>query len=434
MAKMNSLKKISCIILVLIISFSCFSYTDRFSVSTYAESMSDLEAKQIELAKKRKELEESMKGIEGKADEQDKYLAEYDERMKLQEQEIEVVKEQLALMEDNIESLNSDIEKKQTEVDEGIKLFRERLRALYIAGNDSVASVIAGSSDFYDMLARMELVERVSKHDNEMIDELSSLIVQLETDKSDLVAQLASLQTKKKQQEQYLADLKETYNNHAETKAMYEKEAADYAARSDEIDAQEAQVEQEMQEMIRKQQEELERKRKEEEERKRQEEEKRKAEAEASGEKFVPDTSTDYPTYSDTGFMWPVPTVRNISDGYGNRWIVEEQRNNFHKGIDITKPGCGGEPILAAAAGTVITAANTGNGYGNHVVIDHGNSIATLYGHCSSLAVSAGDTVEQGQVIGYIGSTGNSYGNHCHFEVRVNGQHTDPMNYVSMQN
>jgi murein DD-endopeptidase MepM/ murein hydrolase activator NlpD len=432
----NRLKKIIAVIFAFVFSVTCFSYTQKFTISTYAESMSDLEAKQAELARQRKEIEQSMKNSEGKADEQDKYLAEYDERMKIQEQEIEVVKEQITLMQDNISSLEKKVDKKQIEVDDGIKLFRKRLRALYIAGNDSLASVLAGSTDFYDMLARMELVERVSKHDNDMIDELTTLIVQLQSDKADLERQLADLNTKKQEQEQYLADLQKTYNNHAETKAMYEKQAADYAARSEEIDAQEEQVEREIQELIRKQQEELERKRKEEEERRRQEEERRRKEAEANNETYTPspDTSTSYPTYSETGFIWPVPTVRNISDGYGERWIVEEQRNNFHKGIDITKPGCYGEPIVASAAGTVITAANTGNGYGNHVIIDHGNGIATLYGHCSSLAVSAGDTVEQGQVIGYIGATGYAYGNHLHFEVRVNGQHTDPMNYVSIDN
>lgn len=433
---MNRLKKIIAIFFAFVFSVTCFSYAQKFSISTYAESMSDLEAKQAELARQRKEIEQSMKNSEGKADEQDKYLAEYDERMKIQEQEIEVVKEQIALMQDNITALEKKVDEKQVEVDDGIKLFRKRLRALYIAGNDSLASVLAGSTDFYDMLARMELVERVSKHDNDMIDKLTTLIVQLQADKADLERQLADLNTKKQEQEQYLADLQKTYNNHVEIKAMYEREAADYAARSDEIDAQEEQVEREIQELIRKQQEELERKRKEEEERRRQEEERRRKEAEANNETYTPspDTSTSYPTYSETGFIWPVPTVRNISDGYGNRWIVEEQRNNFHKGIDITKPGCYGEPIVASAAGTVITAANTGNGYGNHVIIDHGNGIATLYAHCSSLAVSAGDTVAQGQVIGYIGSTGYSYGNHCHFEVRVNGQHTNPMNYVSIDN
>ncbi|MDE5577867.1 MAG: M23 family metallopeptidase, partial [Oscillospiraceae bacterium] len=130
----------------------------------------------------------------------------------------------------------------------------------------------------------------------------------------------------------------------------------------------------------------------------------------------------------------PVPSIRNMTDGYGNRWIVEEQRNNFRKGIDITKPGCAGTPTVAAAGGTVIQAGDKGNGYGNCVIIDHGNGVATLYAHHQSLAVSVGQTVKQGDTLGYIGHTGYAYGDHCHFEVRVDGQHTNPLNYVNINN
>jgi murein DD-endopeptidase MepM/ murein hydrolase activator NlpD len=126
-----------------------------------------------------------------------------------------------------------------------------------------------------------------------------------------------------------------------------------------------------------------------------------------------------------------VPTVHNTSDGYGSRWIIEEQQSDFHKGLDITKPGCAGEAIVASAGGTIIQAGNNNNGYGNCVIIDHGNNISTLYAHMSKTAVSVGAVVNQGETIGYIGNTGNSYGYHLHFEVRVRGQHTDPKKYVS---
>ncbi len=430
----NKFKRIVASCLAAVICITCFCWSDSLEYSISADTMSELEAKQKELAKQRKDLESSMSAIEGKADEQDEYLAEYNEKMKIQEQEIEVVKEQIALLETDIEQLNLDIEQKQIDVDKGIEQFRKRLRALYISGNDSLASVIAGSNDFYDMLARMELVERISEHDNQMIEDLKTMIQELETSKKELEQDLSDLQAKKAEQEKNLAELQKTYNNHAETKAMYEAKWADYEKRSDQIEVEEAQVEQALQEEIRRKQEELERKRKEEEERRRKEEELRRQQAEANGQTYVPDNTPSTPSYSATGFIWPVPTVRNMSDKYGNRWIVEEQKSNFHKGIDITKPGCGGSEIVAAAAGTVITAANTGNGYGYHVVIDHGDKISTLYGHCSSLAVSAGQEVTQGQVLGYIGHTGYAYGDHLHFEVRINGQHTDPLNYVSVNN
>ncbi|MGN0675326.1 MAG: murein hydrolase activator EnvC family protein [Oscillospiraceae bacterium] len=425
MKKTTIAKKICAICAAAALSFSCV-------MTVTADTMSDLEAKQTQLEQERKDVEALLAEYEGKAEETDKYLEEYDNKMKLQEQQVAVVEEQIKIYEEDIATLEEDIAAKEAELDEGIEQFRQRLRALYMAGNDSLASVIAGSTDFYDMLARMEFVERVSKHDNDLIDSLNFQISELEASKTDYQEKLAALEAKKAEEEQYYEELRETYNNHAETKQMHENMIADYMERADEIEAEQQQVEEELQAEIRRLQEEAERKRKEEEERKRLEEEKKKQEAEANGTEYVPEAST--PTYSDTGFIWPVPTVRNTTDLYGNRWIVEESRNDFHKGIDITKPGCGGEPVVASAGGTVIQAGDKGNGYGKCVIIDHGNGIATLYAHNSSVAVNVGDTVVQGQTISYIGHTGYAYGDHCHFEVRVDGQHTNPLNYVNINN
>ena len=397
-----------------------------------ADTMSELEAKQSKLEAELQNVEALLSEYEGKAEEADKYLEEYDNKMKVQEEQVAVVEKQIEMFEEEISALEEDIAAKEIEFDKGVEQFRQRLRALYMAGNDSLASVIAGSSDFYDMLARMEFVERVSKHDNDLIDSLTTQIEELETAKAEYEEKLAALEAKKAEEEAYYEELRETYNGHAETKQMHENMIADYEARADEIAAEQQEVEEELQAEIRRLQEEAERKRKEEEERKRQEEEKKRQEAEANGEEYVPEAAT--PTYSDTGFIWPVPSVRNMSDTYGDRWIVEESRNNFHKGIDITKPGCAGSTIVASAGGTVIQASDKGNGYGKCVIIDHGNGIATLYAHCSELYVSMGDTVTQGQSISAIGCTGYAYGNHLHFEVRVDGQHTNPLNYVNINN
>ena len=401
-------------------------------IKSLADTQSELEAKQIELAAEREDIEAKLNEAEGKADEMDQYLAEYDKKMKIQEEQIAVIDEQIKLCSTQLDDLAEQIDEKQGEVDDGIAKFKKRVRALYIAGNDSYASVLVGASDFYDVLARIELMQRVSRHDSELIDELKVKIQSLGSDKKDLLQKQNDLEDKKAVEQKYYDELRETYNNSAEVKAMRDAEAADYAARKDEIQAEEDKVEQQLEDEIRRKQEEAEARRKAAEEKKRLEEEQKKKEAEAVGETYVEQPVQTFPSYSDTGFIWPVPSVRNISDGYGWRYINETGENNFHKGIDITKPGCAGAEIVASAAGEVITAGDTGNGYGNHVVIDHGNGVATLYGHCSSLAVNVGDIVTQGQVIGYVGHTGQAYGDHCHFEVRVNGQHTDPFGYVNM--
>jgi murein DD-endopeptidase MepM/ murein hydrolase activator NlpD len=122
---------------------------------------------------------------------------------------------------------------------------------------------------------------------------------------------------------------------------------------------------------------------------------------------------------SAAGLIWPVQGV--LTSGFGWRW------GRLHAGIDLAVPV--GTPVVAAASGTVIVAGWLG-GYGNLVVIDHGNGIATAYGHNTSVTVGVGQSVAQGQLISYSGSTGHSTGPHVHFEVRINGTPVDPLGYL----
>jgi murein DD-endopeptidase MepM/ murein hydrolase activator NlpD len=128
-------------------------------------------------------------------------------------------------------------------------------------------------------------------------------------------------------------------------------------------------------------------------------------------------TGTGVP--SAAGFVWPVSGT--VVSGFGWRW------GRMHEGIDIAASS--GTPIWAAASGTVIHSGWLG-GYGNLVVVDHGNGLATAYAHCSAIFVGLGQSVEQGETIALVGSTGNSSGPHLHFEVRVNGSAVDPLLYL----
>ncbi len=125
----------------------------------------------------------------------------------------------------------------------------------------------------------------------------------------------------------------------------------------------------------------------------------------------------------DLGISLIRPISGTVTSRFGARW------GRSHKGLDIGAPK--GTPIKAAASGTVTLAQyGYGGGYGNHVIISHGNGIETLYGHCTSLNVTVGQYVEQGQVIATVGNTGNSQGNHLHLEIRVNGVAQNPQNYL----
>ena len=122
---------------------------------------------------------------------------------------------------------------------------------------------------------------------------------------------------------------------------------------------------------------------------------------------------------SSAGFVWPVHGV--VTSGFGWRW------GRMHEGVDIAVGS--GTPVVSAAGGTVVVAGWMG-GYGNLVVVDHGNGLATAYGHQSSIAAGNGSSVGQGQTIGYVGCTGHCFGPHLHFEVRINGSPVDPMRYL----
>lgn len=130
-------------------------------------------------------------------------------------------------------------------------------------------------------------------------------------------------------------------------------------------------------------------------------------------------SSTGTGAPSTSGLIWPVNGA--VVSGFGMRW------GRMHEGLDIAASS--GTPIRAAAAGTVIYAGWLG-GYGNLVVVDHGNGLATAYAHASAILVSVGQRVSQGDTIALVGSTGNSSGPHLHFEVRVNGAAVDPLGYL----
>lgn len=136
-------------------------------------------------------------------------------------------------------------------------------------------------------------------------------------------------------------------------------------------------------------------------------------------------SSSSYTTGSSGMFAWPLPYTHTLTSTFGTRW------GRLHGGLDISAGGVYGQPIYASASGTVTFSGGDNSGYGNYVIIDHGSGYTTLYGHCSSLVAVTGQYVNQGDLIGYVGSTGNSTGPHLHFEIRLNGEKMDPLGYTS---
>jgi murein DD-endopeptidase MepM/ murein hydrolase activator NlpD len=394
--------------------------------SVCAEDIASLEKRQQELADAIEENEKQIAALGKEAAETEEYIRIYDEKMRAQEALVASLYEQIALYNTNIEAVSKAVAETEAEVAGGINQFRQRLRAIYMSGGDNLSSVITGADSFYDILAGAEFIKRVAESDNALINGLNDEIGSLNSDKAELIELKTDMEDTLAAAKLEQARLNQTYNEHSEMLEMKQALIDDYNLRGDELEKQEAAAEKAIEDFIRAEQERLAREAAEKAAR-----EKAEREAAERAGKTPAAPSKTYNSYSNTGFIWPVPTVHNMSDGYGNRWIIEEQRSQFHKGIDITKPGCDGELIVASAGGTVIQAGNNKNGYGICVIIDHGDNVSTLYAHMKSTVTSVGAVVNQGDPIGYIGQTGNAYGSHLHFEVRVKGAHTEPLDYVS---
>ena len=300
-------------------------------------------------------------------------------------------------------------------------VLEKRVRDIYINGQISYLDVLFGAKDFGDFLTRMDLLKRVMIRDSELVanvlqyqNEIKEVGKQLEADRkiqTELAAkaeEAKDIQLEKVAKQQAIIDLMQN------DKDVYDQQYDEMMASSAEV-----------QRLIQQKQEE--RRRKEEEARRQAEmEARRQAAASQSGNVVVIDGGEDYSMPSYGGNMiWPISGPITSEFGWRTHPIFGSAR--FHSGLDIG--GDYGMPIHAAASGVVIEAGWIG-GYGNTIMIDHGSGVSTLYGHNESLAVSVGQQVNQGDVVAYCGSTGNSTGPHCHFEVRVGGEPVSPWDYL----
>ncbi|NLW42495.1 MAG: peptidoglycan DD-metalloendopeptidase family protein [Tissierellia bacterium] len=328
--------------------------------------------------------------------------------------ELQNLRSQIASLELDIEKNEADLALAKEKLSEKQEELNARLREQYKSGDTIFLEVFMGSSNVVDMLTRLDIVENVVNQDKELLDFTNNQIKFIEETEAKLRIQREEYQAKldaeiikkselenaNRQKIQYMSVLQED-------KALAEDQYDNFVNLTNSLDQQIVQLEQE-----------LEAKRKAEEEaRKRAEEAKRRADA----------TASTYVSRGSGELSWPVSGYSSISSYYGMRIHPIFNTQKFHAGIDIPAPS--GTAIKAANSGIVIYSGWQG-GYGNVVMISHGNNIVTLYAHNSSLNVRVGDYVDAGQTIALCGSTGYSTGPHLHFEVRVNGSTTDPLAWL----
>ena len=383
-------------VMVLLILLPMFTMILGGAGAVTQSEIDALKQEQAESQARQEELKEQLAQAESEQsaaqDKRDLLLAQLDAI----NDELDNINEQIAYYDDAI--AQKEEERKVAEANEQAQyeLFCERVRAMEEEGTVSYWSILFNAESFSDLLDRLADVDAVMDYDNQVMDELIATREELERLQAELESARADEQAVKEQQEAKKAEQQSKIAEAEKVLDELNKNVAEVNRLLDEEDAAAAAIQAD----IVKKQKELEEQRKQ------------------NGTTIV----------SESGYMWPLPGWYTISSPFGYRINPVSGRAQNHGGIDI--PASGGTPILAAKSGQVITSVY-GSGsywsYGNYVVIDHGNGNSTLYAHMSSRAVSEGQMVKQGQVIGYVGTTGNSTGNHLHLEIRVGGQRINPV-------
>lgn len=421
-------------------------YSDSFSSvpDVSAKTIAELQEARKENEAKIAEYEEKIKELEGNKDEEKAYQETLQNSITLIQDNITLLNEELDRLnkevtdtESRIEELNNSIAEQQEQVDANLELFKERLCAMYITGNNSLASAILGATDFYDMLSRMEMVNSIAAHDEELVNKILGEIEALEDSKYTLQSEKLTLEMKLEEQEKKKAE-KQTEIDELSVLVQKTQAEIDRIAREqeelekskDELEAENAafkQQEADIQAAIA----EAARKAAEEEALRQQQQQQQNNNTGGSLPEYIA------PNSGASGFMWPTPGNYYVTSEYGWRW------GRLHAGIDIGDAGIGGDPVVASKAGTVAyvysgcthnypkTYLCCGGGYGNYIIIQHDSTYSTLYAHLTYVNVSVGEYVAQGQTIGAAGCTGHSTGDHLHFEVYVNGVTQNPRNFVS---
>lgn len=444
------------------------------SAKTLAELQEERKANEAKIAEKQRQLDD----LQSELEDAEAYQKTLQEKIALQQENLDIVCEELDRINQSIlkttqaiSDTEDEITVMEADIEVGLEEFKLRLRAMYVQGNDSLASALVGATDFYDLLSKYELMSRVANHDNELVNDLKDKLEacnqkkeQLEQEKTSLDQQQADQQTKKEEFTAAIEDLQDTYAETSEAKEQMQREKDKLNADVNTLEQNNAALDQEEENIkaaIAKAAEEAaaqKEKEKKEAERKQQQQQKDtssgsgssgsssnssgssssgSSSGSSSDSSSSDSSSAETPSYSGGGnFSWPCPGYYTISSGFGSRWGTN------HGGIDIAG-GNAGAAITASRGGTVIrvssgcshnypksSSCGCGGGYGNYVIIQHDGTYSTLYGHMASVSVSVGQTVSQGQTIGYVGSTGFSTGYHLHFEVRVNGTQVNPMQYL----
>ena len=400
----------------LFLAAACLLLSVSVYPATAATSMSSLQNKLDKLSQSIVQHKKELSNAKKKEQAAKALESELKEKVTVVQSQISVLKGQIAevqnsigLKEQEIAVKEQQITEKEAEIADQWGDFKQHMAAMQELRDGGSVAMLSAVNDLYELLTFNEVMQDISIKDTEILDNMKNAKEALESDKLTLESQRSELQSKKADLDAQNSQMRAKQNELNSSVAAAQMSAAE--AQQAQKDAQAAIESDEMNyEAVKKQ-----------------------------IQKMIAAAAASKPTLSFTGFICPLKSYSRISSEYGWRKNPVTGVNKLHVGTDFAAPG--GTPIYAAASGYVQMAGWSSGGYGNYVIIYHGkmsdgNQYSTLYGHMRSVATSAGKYVQQGEIIGYVGSTGNSTGNHLHLEVWKGGSKANAVNprgYIPMK-
>ena len=400
----------------LFLAAACLLLSVSVYPATAATSMSSLQNKLDKLSQSIVQHKKELSNAKKKEQAAKALESELKEKVTVVQSQISVLKGQIAevqnsigLKEQEIAAKEQQITEKEAEIADQWGDFKQHMAAMQELRDGGSVAMLSAVNDLYELLTFNEVMQDISIKDTEILDNMKNAKEALESDKLTLESQRSELQSKKADLDAQNSQMRAKQNELNSSVAAAQMSAAE--AQQAQKDAQAAIESDEMNyEAVKKQ-----------------------------IQKMIAAAAASKPTLSFTGFICPLKSYSRISSEYGWRKNPVTGVNKLHAGTDFAAPG--GTPIYAAASGYVQVAGWSSGGYGNYVIIYHGkmsdgNQYSTLYGHMRSVATSAGKYDQQGEIIGYVGSTGNSTGNHLHLEVWKGGSKANAVNprgYIPMK-
>ncbi|MCL2016947.1 MAG: peptidoglycan DD-metalloendopeptidase family protein [Defluviitaleaceae bacterium] len=398
-----------------------------------------------ELEQRRIEVQAEIAGARGEYIE----ILQEMETLELEILEMDIVLEhatdQLVLIEESLEETRLDLELAELDLeqarqdrDDHFDRFKTRLRVMYIHGPMGYLEVVMQANSFLDFLARLEHMNAIARTDREMATRLQDAEDLVEKTLEETFRTMTRYESLQVLQAERVADLQLALSNKENFMWRLEDVATQQELLVRQLEETDRQIGIEIQQALERarQAEEAERRRAAQAAAERAARERAEREAREAAERAARQPTAEQaaaqaaaPVHAGGTMAWPVPGHTRVSSGYGNRTHPITRRPEFHTGVDIPAPS--GTNIIAAESGFVIASGWRG-GFGNTVIIDHGNGLTTLYGHNSRNLVSEGQWVNRGDVIARVGTTGISTGPHLHFEVRRNGSHISPNPFLGL--